>query len=275
MDFVQKNVNPNNNNVNKNEKEQDKKNIEKMMGKFSGNNKWRKKRDMSALTRNKERGQFIVNTLSKYFDLSKTKIIEMGCGLGWQTVELAHYCPKVVGVDTNENTLNFAKSYSKIENVIVTYKKCDACTTSYPDKYFDIAIVSHLLEHAQSHEEPIREAKRILKTNGILFIASPNSFWPIEQHFKLPFLHWLPRKIADRYVHIFKRADDFSEITKTPNYFEMLHLLKKYDFNIEDISYSKLKRNMFGSILKKIKPLRYFVSIFSPGWILVCKKNDI
>lgn len=272
MDSVQKNVNPNNNNVNKHEKEQHRKNIAKILGKLSGENKWRKKRAISAIIRNRERGQFIVSTLSEYFDLNNIKIIEMGCGVGWQTVELARYCPNVVGIDTSENTLNLAKSYSKIENVTVTHKKCDACTTGYQDKYFDVAIASHLLEHSQSHEGPIKEAKRILKPDGIFFIASPNWLWPIEPHFELPFLHWVPKKIANKYVHRFKRATDYSEVTKIPNYFEITQLLKKHGFSTEDISYKKLKKGTFRSMLERIKILRRFISVFSPGWILICKK---
>ena len=249
--------------------------IRKKRGILSEKNKWQKKRYTSAVTRNKERGRFIVTTLSECFDLSNIKIIELGCGLGWLSVELARYCPNVIGIDLNEKAVNLAKSYQKTEGVHVKFEKGDASATKYPAKHFDVAIVSHLLEHAQSHDDPIREAKRILKTKGTLIIASPNKFWPIEQHFYLPFLHWLPKKIADKYVHLFNRANDYSSVTETPNYFEILHLLNEIGFSVEDISYTKLKRNILGTMLKKNQILRYIVSIFSPGWILICRKNDI
>ena len=215
----------------------------------------------------------MVTTLSKYFDLSNIKIIDLGCGMGWLSVELARYCPNVIGIDLSDEAVNLAKSYQETEGVHVKFEKGDASATKYPAKHFDVAIVSHVLEHAQSHDGPIREAKRILKTNGILIIASPNKFWPIEQHFYLPFLHWLPKKIADKYVRLFNRANDYSSVTETPNYFEILHLLNRMGFSVKDISYSKLKRNILGTILEKNQLLRYIVSVFSPGWILICRKK--
>lgn len=245
------------------------------MNNYCSKFEWQNKRYMSTIARNKERGRFFVKVLSEFYDLTKIKLIEMGCGPGWIAVELARYCPNVVGVDIDDEMINLATSYSKTENVSVIYEKCDVCTTTdYPIEYFDVVIAPHLLEHAKSHENPIREAHRILKNNGILILTCPNNFWIIEQHYNLPFLHWLPKKIASKYVRLLKRGYDYSGVTKTPNYFEILSLLKRNGFIVEDISYRKLKNNVLGTILEKSKFLRYLISCISPGCVLMCKKYN-
>ena len=60
----------------------------------------------------------------------------------------------------------------------------------------DLVISSATIEHVGSYENQIKMLKNIIKlTNKYFFITTPNRFFPIDFHTKLPIIHMLPKKI--------------------------------------------------------------------------------
>ena len=72
----------------------------------------------------------------------------------------------------------------------------------FNDDEFDIGFSSAVIEHVGSFQDQkyfLEEAIRICRT---LFIATPNRFYPIEFHTRLPFLHWLPQPFFRKILKI-------------------------------------------------------------------------
>lgn len=72
--------------------------------------------------------------------------------------------------------------------------------TSLPlaDKSFDVAYSNAVIEHIfpiSSRKSFIAELLRV--AHGI-FITTPNKYFPIEVHTRLPFIHWLPQSLANQ-----------------------------------------------------------------------------
>jgi hypothetical protein len=44
-----------------------------------------------------------------------------------------------------------------------------------------------------------------------VFFSGPNWLFPIEPHYFLPFLHWLPPRAADRYLRLTRQGDHYYE----------------------------------------------------------------
>jgi len=66
----------------------------------------------------------------------------------------------------------------------------------FPAASFDVVITNHVIEHvgdrdAQLHH--LTELRRVLKPDGVGYLAVPNRWMLVEPHYKLPFLSWLPR----------------------------------------------------------------------------------
>jgi hypothetical protein len=40
------------------------------------------------------------------------------------------------------------------------------------------------------------EIQRVLTADGIVYFSAMNARWPIEPHYHLPFIHWLPDRIS-------------------------------------------------------------------------------
>lgn len=67
----------------------------------------------------------------------------------------------------------------------------DGKTIPVPDKTFDLLVCNSVLEHVppDQREGLAREMRRVSKR---LFIQTPAFSFPIEPHFVMPFIHWMP-----------------------------------------------------------------------------------
>jgi hypothetical protein len=84
----------------------------------------------------------------------------------------------------------------------ITFVHADGRDLPFPDGHFDVVHSNAVLEHVgpkPEQERFIAEAVRVSKAG---FVTTPNRWFPIETHCRLPLLHWLPRplvfRLADR-----------------------------------------------------------------------------
>jgi len=78
---------------------------------------------------------------------------------------------------------------------IKTYKG-DGKNLKFKNNAFDYSISSATIEHVGSFAEQarfVKESYRVAKKK--VFITTPNRFFPIDFHTRLPFIHWLPKTI--------------------------------------------------------------------------------
>jgi len=90
------------------------------------------------------------------------------------------------------------------------FVKVDDASLPFPDARFDLVVSNHVMEHVgtradQTHH--LREIRRVLAPGGFAYLAVPNRWRPVEPHFRLPFLSWLPQKLSDRYVKLSGKGD--------------------------------------------------------------------
>lgn len=80
------------------------------------------------------------------------------------------------------------------------------------DQSFDIVIYNHVIEHVgdrAAQRRHLAEIRRVLKDDGILYIAAPNRWAVVEPHFRLAFLSWLPRNLRSLYVRCARRGRQY------------------------------------------------------------------
>jgi len=56
----------------------------------------------------------------------------------------------------------------------------------------DVVICNHTYEHVPAAEQLFVEIWRVLRPGGFVYFSAMNARWPMEPHFHLPFIHWLP-----------------------------------------------------------------------------------
>ena len=68
----------------------------------------------------------------------------------------------------------------------------------FPDDAFDVAFSNAVLEHVGSREDQRRFLHELCRVAPRVFVSTPNRWFPVELHTRLPLLHWLPRPMRDR-----------------------------------------------------------------------------
>lgn len=79
----------------------------------------------------------------------------------------------------------------------------------FADASFDVVLSNHVIEHvgdAQQQTRHLAELARVLRPEGIGYLAVPSRWMPLEPHYRLPFLSWFPQRIADAYVRLAGRG---------------------------------------------------------------------
>lgn len=106
---------------------------------------------------------------------------------------------------------------------IVTY---DGKIFPFPDQTFDVCWSNAVLEHVGDEEKQILFLKEIKRVAKKAFITTPNRYFPIEVHTKIPLLHFLPKKIFDRYLHYAGKgwaADEYMYLLSIWDLHRLLH----------------------------------------------------
>ena len=119
-------------------------------------------------------------------------VLELGCGTGYFTRELARSGADVVAIDVSPDLLEIAKANSSAPNV--RYEIQNAYALTYPDGVFDSVVGSSVLHHLEI-EEAVREIYRVLKPGGTIYFTEPNMLNPqIAIQKNVP---WVKRKLGD------------------------------------------------------------------------------
>lgn len=204
-------------------------------------------------------------------------VLDVGSGKGEHSLELAKRVKSVVGIEAYNPSYLIAKQtktkaifYNKlIENYRTT-------------KRFDLAISLATIEHMPNASESFENIFYLLKKGGMIYMTAPNRLWPLEPHYNLLFLNWLPLPLANFYLRITGKGKSFKDSSYSKTYFGMKAFLNKfpcaYYFYLPDpqspylggtgLIYKILYK--FGIFLISLIPLFW---IISKGFIIVVRKK--
>ncbi len=120
----------------------------------------------------KHRLKIIVGLAKKFF--SKGKILEVGCGDGFLSRELAENIEnaRVFGIDLSKKRIERAKR----KNGKAVFSVGDATNLRFKDNSFDLTIASEVLEHIPDFKKAVEEIKRVTKKDGKILVSVPNEF---------------------------------------------------------------------------------------------------
>jgi ubiquinone/menaquinone biosynthesis C-methylase UbiE len=130
-----------------------------------------------------------------------SKLLDVGSSTGAISYSLAESFERVVGVDVDRSAMAFAVRNFKKPNL--SYGLIDGTRLPFGDSVFDVATCTHIYEHCNDPQELLDEIHRVLKPGGVCYFTAGNRLWPIEFHYRLPFLSWLTPSISNLYLRVF------------------------------------------------------------------------
>jgi len=189
----------------------------------------------------------------KYSDkpFKNIKILDIGCGGGLLSEPMCRLGANVVGIDASAKNIEVAKFHAKKNKLKIDYK------VASPEKLknkikFDVILNMEIVEHVDDINFFIKESSKLLRKNGIMFIATLNktlksyAFAIIGAEY---ILKWLPVGTHD--WEKFVKPTDLINVSKKNNL-----ILKKLDgmkFNILDNSWKISSDTSINYITKFIK----------------------
>jgi len=113
----------------------------------------------------------------------RTTILDIGCGTGRHSIELAKRGYPVVGIDLSESLLQRAKEKASEQNLQITFHKHDARNLPFLHE-FDLVIMLcegafPLMETDEMNFQILQNAANSLKPNGKLIFTTLNGLFPL------------------------------------------------------------------------------------------------
>ena len=149
--------------------------------------------------------------------LDGVKILDIGCGGGLLSEPMARLGADVYGIDASDKNINVAKLHAKKSNLKIKYY-CTSPENFKTDIKFDVILNMEIIEHVNDVDLFLKSCSKLLKKNGIMFIATLNKtlksylFAIVGAEY---ILRWLP--IGTHEWEKFVKPEQLIDITKSCN----------------------------------------------------------
>jgi SAM-dependent methyltransferase len=134
-------------------------------------------------------------------------VADIGTGYGWLAFAFAlHTDARVTAIDYDGNRMVAAKRIAAILGIADRIDWVQGSIADLPlaDRSMDAVYCVEVIEHTGVNAEFVRQLCRI--SRDVLVITTPNKLFPVINHdTALPFCHWLPLRLRDRYADVFGR----------------------------------------------------------------------
>jgi len=129
---------------------------------------------------------------------SSGKMLEVGCGMGIDSVQLARCGFKVTAIDLTESALALARQFASMRGVDIDFRPGNAEALEFGDETFDAAYSFGVLHHTPDIGSAVGELHRVLKPGGIAYVMLYHKWsvvHAVHQLLRLPYES--PRNLKD------------------------------------------------------------------------------
>jgi 2-polyprenyl-6-hydroxyphenyl methylase/3-demethylubiquinone-9 3-methyltransferase len=110
-------------------------------------------------------------------DPKATAALEVGCGGGFMTEEMARMGFSTTGVDPSEPSLRVAAEHARRSGLDIRYRTGVGESLPFEDRSFGAVFCCDVLEHVRDLPKVISEISRVLKPGGVFYYNTLNRTW--------------------------------------------------------------------------------------------------
>jgi SAM-dependent methyltransferase len=132
--------------------------------------------------------------------LSELTCLDLGSSTGIMTERFADEFKRVIALDIDRDGLFAGKRNNRKSNI--DYLCSDGAELPLADNSVDVVICNQIYEHVDNQSGLLMEIYRTMKDSGFCYFGAGNRYVLIEGHYFLPFLSWLPHRLADIYMKL-------------------------------------------------------------------------
>ncbi len=167
-------------------------------------------------------GSQVLTQVQSVFPLpSDARVLDVGSGVGTfvlgcrrQGIRALGVEPDRIGQGSQLSSLRIARQRTA-EPLFVAGTGEDL---PFLDGSFDLVTMNQVIEHVRDQETCLREAVRVLKPGGALYVACPNYLRFYEPHYKILWFPLMPQFLARAYLRLRGRNPVMlSQLTYTTN----------------------------------------------------------
>jgi len=106
--------------------------------------------------------------------------LDIGCGTGYGTAELAKLASTTFGIDLAADALTYAHSHYPAPH----FNRASAASLPFRDGSFDMVTAFEVIEHLSESRTLLSEARRVLVPDGMFLVSTPNKTYYAEARAK-------------------------------------------------------------------------------------------
>lgn len=107
----------------------------------------------------------------KFDKISQVKILDIGCGGGLVAEPLCRMGADVAAIDASEKNIQVAKIHAEKSGLKIDYR---VSTAEEMNEKFDVVLALEIIEHVADPQGFINSCSKLLKDDGLLFVATIN-----------------------------------------------------------------------------------------------------
>jgi 2-polyprenyl-3-methyl-5-hydroxy-6-metoxy-1,4-benzoquinol methylase len=228
----------------------------------------------------------ILRARAKTENLARSyEMADVGCGAGTQCLLWAELGHRAHGLDVNGPLVDLGRERAAKAGHDIDFRVGSAVQLPWPNESMDVCLVLELLEHVAEWKACLKEAIRILRPGGALFLSTTNKLCPRQEEFNLPFYSWYPAWLKHHFEKLaVTTRPELANYAKYPavNWFsfyslrdelahERFHCLDRFDL-MDTSKKSALTRSTVLAV-RAVPALRWLAHVGTAGTMLLGLKR--
>lgn len=119
-----------------------------------------------------------LNMILAYLPMDRTRVLDVGCGIGTYVEKFAASGAEAFGVDVDEDKLARGVDEKKLDTLALSVSEA----LPYASNTFDGVLLHEVIEHVNDDRRTLGEAHRVTKRGGVVIVFAPNRLYPFETH---------------------------------------------------------------------------------------------